>query len=42
MALEEMSLENVDDRRTDDDGRRMPACTIISPMILWLIGELKI
>ena len=31
MASEEMSFEKVD----DDDGRRMPAYTISSPMSLW-------
>ena len=30
-ALEEMSFENVDGRRTDD-GRQMPVYTISSPM----------
>ena len=34
-SSEEKSFENVDDRRTTD-GRRMPACTISSPMSLRL------
>ena len=32
VASEEKSFENVDDGRTDDDGRRIPVYTIISPM----------
>ena len=34
MASEEMSFENVEDN--DDDGQRMPAYTISSPMSLRL------
>ena len=45
MASEEISFENIDDGRTDDngrtkDGRRMPAYTISSRMSLRLIREL--